>query len=496
MRSRAPRTEVGWLARVLLVAAACAFVATRPLPGQVVVKDRFGRVLNDRHITLVDWQGHVENPMIQLDLHPPSDVPLPLTVTIRARGTSRLKLDRPSTLSARGAKKVVRFQRDAALRIFLGIAPDRAGRPGSIERYSLQLESTAGKQTIPIRVIDQDDDLKPLMPVHFDYRFDDIERFFARSSHRKVAESAVKDWLYFFRYRGFDTVQRGEESLHLAGNGFTGHVRVENDKPFRGLWIFMRSFGGPYSTGYPSANGRHHTIDGKTLPGPLHRSGALLFHVDKAKPIVASIKDRDWYRADPHKVTDLYSICMHEFGHAIVYASQCVRMNRYKEGGFRTAHRVIDYQGVPVPLDDSYHIPADRQFWDRISGQNGGWDSVFPVRRWMITKLALLHAAEAGWPLREIGPFLPAEIVTKRLPPARRGSPYTARVQANGGGVPFYHWSVLNGALPQGLTIDTFTGTIAGTPLDASESRTFTVELKDYDPRSTPKTAVLRIDVR
>jgi hypothetical protein len=60
---------------------------------QTVVKDRFGRSLNDRFIALVDWQGHVANPAIELTLTPPSVAAHPYRVTVRAEGSSRLMFD-------------------------------------------------------------------------------------------------------------------------------------------------------------------------------------------------------------------------------------------------------------------------------------------------------------------------------------------------------------------------------------------------------------------
>lgn len=54
-------------------------------------------------------------------------------------------------------------------------------------------------------------------------------------------------------------------------------------------------------------------------------------------------------------------------------------------------------------------------------------------------------------------------ITTSKLPDATVGVPYTATLAAEGGTEP-YTWEIIQGSLPGGLTLDTETGTINGTP--------------------------------
>lgn len=60
--------------------------------------------------------------------------------------------------------------------------------------------------------------------------------------------------------------------------------------------------------------------------------------------------------------------------------------------------------------------------------------------------------------------------------------------------MPFYDWRVTAGALPPGLSLDRFSGTISGT-LTVPGSYSFTAELRDYDRLSTPVTRTLQLDV-
>jgi hypothetical protein len=198
-----------------------------------------------------------------------------------------------------------------------------------------------------------------------------------------------------------------------------------------------------------------------------------------------------------YKVTDIYGLTMHEFGHAIAYCYTWPGMARYKAQGGADPD-VVQYMGFPVPLDDSYHINGDKKYLDRLSGQGGGWVARFPARRWMITKLALLIAKNAGWHLRPLSPFIPVQITSpESLPPASRSVSYHYQLTA-AGGVPFYDWLVVEGQLPSGLSLDRFTGEIAGVPLPAAQPGLYPmkIQLRDYDENSKPIVAEVRINLQ
>ena len=116
-----------------------------------------------------------------------------------------------------------------------------------------------------------------------------------------------------------------------------------------------------------------------------------------------------------------------------------------------------------------------------------------PQRRWTITKLDLLVAQAIGYTLRETSAFAPLAIDTAGLPRGAVASYYAQTLQASGG-IPFYKWTVISGALPGGLALDSFTGVIAGNPT-AVGTFNFTIELRDYDPQTAPVTQSLSLRI-
>lgn len=468
-------------------------------PAQVV--DRFGRTVNDYGVKLVDWEGYLANPYIELTVKPPQDVPFPVTIDLKAEGTSRLMMDLPSQLSATGATKSLTFANATEQKTFKLAIHSKRG-PGADEQYTLRLtiraaDNSTSAQTMPIRVQqDQKTALEPTIPINFDYRYDTITGYFGNAPFRTAAEEAVKDWFRFFDVQPFDTVAAGAETNHLPGNDWQNTINVTNNAAYTGMWVYFRGIQTPYSTGYPAANGSYHTRNGQQVAGPIHRSTAQIFEYDEAnKQLFTSLADEDWYKTDiAGSVLDVHGLVMHEYGHAVAFHSDWAGMRNYVNTSGANDQDVIAYQGHTVALDSSYHIPGTQASWDRLSGQSGGWTHLFPTRRWMLTKLALLVAENAGWKVnRNLTPFLAPSIVTTSLPSATPGQPYQQTLAAKGG-VPFYDWRVTGGALPAGLSLDRFTGAITGTST-ATGTHSFTVELRDYDSLSTPVTRTFQLSV-
>jgi hypothetical protein len=506
---------VKWCSNIVCIALMAALLFSAPEKSikaaatTAEVVDIFGRTINDYGVELVDWQGYLANPYIKLTVKPPSSAVYPVTITVKAEGTSRLMMDLPSTLSATGATKTLIFANASEQKDFrLEIHPDRIGGPNEIENYTLSLlvaqgNGTQNTQTIPIRVWDQDDNVEPSLPLVFDYRYDTVTGYFSDAAIKAATERAIKDWFYFFDMQPFDTVASGAETTHLPNDNFSGSTAVTNNAAYTGEWIYLRGLNGPYSTGYPANNGNYHKRGGVQVPGPISRSISTVLDFFPNFTAYTSLNDEEWYLTQndastctSNCATDVYSVMMHEFGHGVAFESGWPGMVSYKNAGGNDPD-VVAYQGYAVPLDSSYHIPGEQQYWDRLSGQNGGRTHFFPSKRWMLTKLTMLVAENVGWKLnRNLTPFLAPSIVTTSLPNATKGQAYSQKLTAKGG-VPFYDWNITSGSLPTGLTLDRFTGTISGTASNtqAQSAYTFTAQLRDYDANSTPVTKVFTITI-
>jgi hypothetical protein len=84
-------------------------------------------------------------------------------------------------------------------------------------------------------------------------------------------------------------------------------------------------------------------------------------------------------------------------------------------------------------------------------------------------------------------------ITTTSLPSGTMGQAYSAQVAVSGGTTP-YTWSITSGQLAAGLSLNSTTGAITGTPTEA-ETSSFTVEVEDSSSPVQTTTANLSITV-
>lgn len=102
--------------------------------------------------------------------------------------------------------------------------------------------------------------------------------------------------------------------------------------------------------------------------------------------------------------------------------------------------------------------------------------------------------ATASVPLSiTINPAVPLSITTTSLPDGTAGTPYSASVTAIGGVYP-YRWSIISGKFPSGLTLNSSTGAITGTPEVVGTSN-FTVQVTDSETPPVSATAPLSITI-
>jgi hypothetical protein len=461
---------------------------------QITLKDKFGRSLSGQTIQLVDWEGYMANPAIELTLQAPASANFPLNVTLSANGP-RLYFDLPSTTGSSGPTKTITLSNVNPVSFYLSIFPDR---DGINENYTLTLNSTYGQQTFAISVLDQDSPTPSInFPVVIDYSQDNpAYNFFADQAKRAIVRQAADDWAFFIQDMNFDQVPANNEWTYIWKDEGSNppNYPVLNSSAYTGFLLYAYGIHTDthHSGGAPSWNA-FQTINGNATQ--LRRSGGFDAEVHGNYNTLGwdlTITDDTWYKATNFGdvKNDLYSIALHELGHVFCFNPGYPVFDNYKQSGSMSDPGVVAYQGSPVPIDASDHLSNGQvndalKVVDRISKKGvfgSEYAAVIPYGRWLITKFNLLCLKAIGYNIKQTSAFIDPSITTATLPNGKMGQSYAAAVIAQGG-IPFYKFEVVSGALPAGLNINSFSGAISGTPTQ-SGTASFTVRLTDYDDKT------------
>lgn len=466
----------------------------------IVVKDIFGRSLNQVGITLVDWDGYMANPAIRFTIVPPPGAKFPATATLSA-GEPRLYFDLPSEAGPDGPRKAIDFPDATPVAVQLGNVPDRDSADGSFELH-IQFTDGSGRismLTLPIHEIDQDRETEVPHGAAADFSRDETG-FFHSAENRAPVEQALADWSYFFDITGFDQIPAGREKTPIWKPGaFVSSETIVNQVPYRGVLIYAYGVHTAElrSGGEPSAQGQFQTFGNIALP--LRRSGGV--EIETAGNFnslgwLTEIADSRWWVSSNlgRERNELLSIAHHESGHALAFNPAQPNFAKFKAHGCVNDRQVLVYHHGACPaIDRTDHFDGEVDD-DSLFGAFGNeYHGRTPRHRWYITKLDLLAAQAVGWKLRLTSAFVPVSIATANLPPAIARHPYRFRFSALGG-IPFYNWTIASGALPDGLNLDSFTGSIAGTPTRSGKF-TFTLRLQDYHEGSPGRTRAFTMAV-
>jgi Putative Ig domain len=452
---------------------------------QTRVNDIFCRSLNQHGVTLVDWDGYMANPLIEIDLLPPTNAALSGTATLTADG-ARLYFDSSDVVTSNGPSLAVYFA-DAStpVPVRLSIFPDRDGLD---EDYTLTIVFTGAdnvRQTnnIPIHVIDQDlqrsNDF--VVTVNFDR---DETGVFTDATRRMLTTQAANDWAYFFADMNLDPVPAGTETTYIWSNNFDGGYYFTSTNGYTGYLLYAYGTTNDLhrSGGEGNSNGDVQTSGGQPLT--MKRSGGFESEIYGNYNTLGWLfltNDEDWLVTGNlgDETNDFYSIAHHEIGHALIFNEAHPGFVTAKNNGAFTSAAVTNFYGGPVAIDSADHLNGAI---DPESGQGTfGYEYYgdIPRKRWLITKLDLLCAQEVGYVLRPTSAFAPLELPIIDPPPsAVQFVPYSVSFTASGG-IPFYNWDIFGGSLPPGLTLDSFTGTIAGTPTTTGNFQ-FSLRVRDY----------------
>ena len=199
--------------------AICPSASPTQTTGGAVVRDIFGRAVNETGIVLVDWEGYIANPAMRYFIELPGDVPRPARVALSAN-ESRMYFGLPSSIGRYGPAKVVEFA-DAFSDggFYVSIFPDR---DTSDEEHSLTIryldsQGRVNVQTIDVRVIDQDSDRPLDFNIILDFSNDRIGMY--DREFREVIQQAADDFAYFIGDMDLDEIPAGEARIWIWNPG-------------------------------------------------------------------------------------------------------------------------------------------------------------------------------------------------------------------------------------------------------------------------------------
>ena len=361
------------------------------------------------------------------------------------------------------------------------------------ERCTMTIVFTDANQTkqtntLPIQIIDQDThhSIDFVVTPDFDR---DASGFFTNAAARRLVAQAANDWAYYFTGMNLDPVPAGTEQSYIWSNNFRGGYYFENTNAYTGYLLYA----------YGITNAKNISGGEGSYAGPAQTSGSRTLSIKRSGGFEANIfgnynrlswlfltNDTDWLASGNlgGETNDFYSIAHHEIGHALIFNQAHPGFAAALARGAFTSAAVTEYYGGPVPIDRSNdHLTG---VIDPESGQGAfGWEYYGEMarRRWTMTKLDLLCAQEVGYTLRASSAFAPFVFGGDSPPVARVGAPYDFAFKASGG-IPIYDWEITVGSLPPGLSLDSFTGALKGTPT-AEGVFTFTVRVRDYHEKSS-----------
>jgi len=463
--------------------------AASTLRAQSVVQDVFGRTLNQQGITLIDWDGYMANPLLKFYILPPSNGSLPGTVTLTANG-ARLYFDTPANVSSNGPTKTIAVTSPSVgVPVRLSVFPDR---DSADENYTLTLVfsgSNGLRQTnsVPIRV--KDLDIQQSNAFNVTVNFDrDATGFFSNTLRRSLVKQAADDWTYFFGSMNLNPVAVGTETTYIWSNNFSGGFFFTNTNAYTGYLLYA----------YGTTNSDLRSGGEGSYSGPVQSSGGTPLTVKRSGGFEAQISgnyntlgwllltnDNDWLVTGNlgNETNDFYSIAHHEIGHALIFNPAHPGLANVEANGAFTSTPVVDYYGGSVSIDSFDHLDG---VIDPESGQGAfGYEYYgdVPRKRWLITKLDLLCAQEVGYSLRSSAAFNPLQFAAPSGAYGVVSAPFSNTYTASGG-IPVYAWDIVSGSLPPGLSLNSFSGIISGTPT-AAGTYNFTLRVRDNHEGTT-----------
>ena len=283
--------------------------------------------------------------------------------------------------------------------------------------------------------------------------------------------------------------ENGEQTWiwDAVGEGFDSGRVVANRDSYTGflLYVYGIKTSELRAAGEPSYFGDYQSTDG--VEHQIRRSGSVSFDERGNYNMLGwliSTPDHEWWKATNLAAVqhDLYSIAHHEIGHSLIFHPNYDRFGHFANIGIVSDADVAIYHGDYPNIDRFYHLPGTI---DRLSGWGAfgnEFHNDFPYGRWLVTKLDLLVTQSVGYDLRFTSPFVHLSFSDGELVNGSVMKPFIDTLSVIGG-IPPYYWTLEQGKLPSGLSLDSFTGTFFGTPAEAG-SFDLTVRVREYSESS------------
>lgn len=458
-----PPASTTSLARGFAIGLIMTLAATHACAEPPDLVDRFGRSLVERGITLVDWEGYIANPAVEMAVVPdPETHPhrFPMRVELSATGRD-LMFNLASTVAPAGPRKTMFIETPDDVATFqMNVFADR---DADAESYTLHIDTFDALEnttsvTVPITIVDHDRpdrDIDFTITLNYDH---DQTGFFDDPRHRRLMRHAADDLAYFIADPGYDTVPAGDETSWMwEPSGFVEGREITNDDAYQGFLAYVHGISHEESRSGAGASDRQGSgvqhVNGE--PTGLRRSGTVSIETsgnwNRLGWFIANDDENDWLksgnrREDRH---DYYSVVRHELSHAIAFHMVHPGFAARVTDGHFVDPDVRAYLGGADPaLNETEHFTETTDPTSGFGVFGNEYASAFPKKRWMLTKFDLLVMQATGYELRDTTPF----------------QPLTALRTDHGidisGGVPPYHVEIIYGHLPDGWSLDSWTGEI------------------------------------
>jgi hypothetical protein len=262
---------------------------------------------------------------------------------------------------------------------------------------------------------------------------------------------------------------------------------VKNPSPYKGFLIYFFGITGKElrSGGSPSYDGQYQSVKGKSIG--LLRSGAVAIETQGNYHRLGYFidnSDENWWCSGNgwDEPSDLYSIMVHESGHALGFEDRYSVFGAARTTGIFRNPELRKYMGKDLAVDENCHFPGSV---DPASGYGVFGNEYYgtqKVRRCLITKAHLLLMKALGYRIRPVSCFDQVKVVTSSVN-LHLNVALKKRLEAKGG-IPDYLWEVVSGTLPEGVTLDRDASCLVGTPTKAG---TYKVRLRVTDQGPTPE---------